>query len=240
MNKKSLLLAALFLFSSISLFAHALWIQTAGTAIKGQKHLVEILWAEDGKNEQIPIGKWFSDMEHFTLFVTGPDGTRQQLPVTADKDHYAAYFTPDKDGVYILSIVHTAKDLGGVTKLEYNANAMVNVGKIAAGMVIPAIDNELKLTGDFKNSYQSGKTINLSYLFKNAPKEKIQVEVFAPSGWSKTFETDAKGSVEVPLLWSGRYAVEASYYAEDESGSYNDKSFKATRRCLTYIFDSKP
>lgn len=240
MNKKSLLLIALFTLGSIRLFAHALWIKTAGTATKGQQHLVEIIWAEDGKNEQMPVGKWFSDMEDFTLLATSPDGTRQQIPVTANKDRYTAYFTPDTDGIYMLSITHTAKDLGGTTKLEYNAMAIVNVGEITSAMEIPTIDNELKLTGDFKNSYPSGKAISLSYLFKDTQKEKTQVEVFSPSGWNKTFETDAKGNVEIPLLWSGHYGVEASYYAEDEAGSYNDKPFKATWRCVTYSFDSTP
>ena len=237
MNKKTLLLIALLTFGSIHLFGHALWIQTAGTAVKGQKHSVEILWAEDGKNELMPVDKWFSDMKDFTLLLTSPDGTKQQIPVTAGEDRYTAYFTPDKDGVYVLSIAHTAKDLGGDTKLEYNAMAIVNVGKTAA---IPSIDNEVKLTGDFKNSYKTGKTISLSYLYKNAPKEKIEVEVFAPSGWNRTFETDAKGSIQLPLLWSGHYTVEASYYTEDESGSYNGKSFKSVWRCVTYTFDSKP
>lgn len=228
----------LFTFGSIGLFAHALWIQTAAIAVKGQKHVVEILWSEDGKNELMPIDKWFSDMKDFTLFLTGPDGTKQQIHVTAGKDRYTAYFTPDKDGVYVLSIAHTAKDFGDA-RLDYNAEATVTVGKVSAGIGIPSIDNELKLTGDFRNSYKKGKIISLTYLLKNVPKEKIQVEVFAPGGWSKTFETDADGSIELPLLWSGRYAVEAVYYVEDEPGSFNDKAYKATRRCLTYIFDSR-
>lgn len=238
MNKKSLLLTALFTCYSISLFAHGLWIQTAGTAVKGEKHPVEILWAEDGKNELMPISKWFSDMKDFTLFVTSPDGTKRQMPVTAAEDRYTADFTPDHDGIYILSIVHTAKDFGDA-RLEYNAEAMVTVGKVAASSAIPAIDNELRLTGDFKNTYRQGKTVSLSYLFKNAPKEKIEVAVFAPNGWNKTFETDAKGSIQLPLLWSGHYAVEARYYAEDEGGDLNGKSYKATWRCITYTFDSK-
>lgn len=229
---------ALFTFGSISLFAHALWIQTAGTSVKGQKHAVEILWAEDGKNELMPVDKWFSDMKDFTLYLTGPDGTRQQIPVTAAEDRYTAYFTPDKDGVYILSIAHTAKNSGDA-RLDYNAEAMVIVGKASAGIAIPSIDNELKLTGDFKNSYKKGKTISLTYLFKNAPKKKIAVEVFAPSGWSRTFETDANGTIELPLLWAGHYAVEAVYYAADEAETFNDKTFKAVRRCMTYTFDSR-
>lgn len=179
-------------------------------------------------------------MKDFTLFLTSPNGSKQQLTVTSGADRYTTDFTPDQNGVYVLSIVHTAKNLGGDTKLEYNAEATVTVGKITNNAAIPAIDNELKLTGSFKNSYKKGKNIQLSFLLKNAPKEKIQIEVFAPSGWSKTFATDANGSIELPLLWSGHYAVEAVYYADDEQGTYNDKPFKAVRHCLTYTFDSNP
>ncbi len=240
MNKKTLFLITLFTFGSISLFAHALWIQTAGAATKGQKHKVEIYWAEDGQNERLQIDKWFSDMKNFILFVTTPDGTKQQISVTSDSDHYIGYFTPEKEGVYILSVTHTAKDFGGgAAKLQYNATAAVNVGK-AAARAVPAIDNELKLTGDFKNTYQQGKTISFNYLFKNAPREKVEVEVFAPSGWSKTFQTDTKGCIKLPLIWSGQYAVEARYYAEDEGGDFNGISYKTTWRCTTYTFDSKP
>lgn len=238
MNKKSLLLIAFFSLGSMSLSAHALWIKTSGTAIKGQKHLVEIVWAEDGHSEQMPVDKWFSDMKDFELFVTGPDGTRRQIEVTADKDRYTGYFTPGQDGGYVLGITHTAKDLGGTAKLEYNAMALVNVGRSSGRKSIPAIDNELRLTGDYRNSYKTGQTINFSYLFKNAPREKIKVEVFSPSGWNRTFETDAEGNIELPLLWNGHYAVEANYFSEDESGTFNDKPFKATWRCVTYAFDS--
>ncbi len=236
MKRILIVLSVLSFLAAGSLSAHALWIETFGPAKKGEKQTVKVFWGEFGDNQHDPADKWFSDMSDFRLFITSPDGKKTQLATTAGADHYLAEFTPEEEGVYLLTVSHEAKDLGGTTRLQYNSVAAVKIGKSGKGNQPGFNEAQLKIWADASKSYKVNKPLSLDVLLKGEHAEKVHVEVFSPSGWKRDFQSDGKGNVVFSPIWAGRYQAEASVYSE-EAGEHNGKPYKAVRRVGTYTFD---
>src|SRR5690349_17315106 len=130
MNKlKLLLLLIFFSIGTVQLHAHALWIETASTGKKGQAQDVKVFYGEYASKELEETGKWYSDVKDFTLWLTVPGKEKVQLNTTAGTNFFSASFTPEEDGIYLLTVSHEAKDLGGATKYEFSSVAAVAVGK---------------------------------------------------------------------------------------------------------------
>ena len=231
------IIVVLLAFSVHHLLAHALWIETFGSARKGEKQTVKVFWGEFDENEHDPVDKWFSDMADFKLFITGPDGKKTPLAVTAQPDHYLAEFTPEEEGVYLLTVTHDARDLGGTTKLQYNSVAALKIGKSGKANQPDLNDGQLKIWADASKPYKVDKPLSMDVRLKGRPAGKAHVEVFSPSGWKKSFQSDDKGNVTFSPIWAGRYQAEASVYSGEESGEHNGKPHKAVRRVVTYTFD---
>ena len=237
MKRNFLITAVLFIFSVHHLLAHALWIETFGPARKGEKQVVKVFWGEFDENQRDPVDKWFSDMADFKLFVVSPGGKKTPLTATAQADHYLAGFTPDEEGIYLLTISHDAKDLGGTTKLQYNSVATVKIGKSVKGNQAGFNEGQLKIWADASKPGKVNRPLSLEVLLKGTPAENVHVEVFSPSGWKKSFQSDSKGNVTFSPIWAGRYQAEASLYSGEEAGEHHGKPHKAVRRVVTYTFD---
>lgn len=237
MKRIPIILFALFFLNAGNLLAHALWIETYGPAQKGVKQTVKVFWGEFEENEHDPVDKWFSDIRDFKLFVTGPDGKKAPLATVQQADHFLAEFTPEEEGVYLFTISHDARDLGGTTKLQYNSVAVIKIGKSAKGNEAGFNTDQLRIWSDAATSYKLNRPVSLDIFQKGIQAEKVHVSVFSPSGWKKDFQTDANGNVTFSPLWPGRYQAEASSYSGEEAGEHNGKAHKAVRRTATYTFD---
>ncbi|MCF0070196.1 DUF4198 domain-containing protein [Dyadobacter sp. CY261] len=235
MFKKQLIIIAFLLCCSAQLFAHALWIQTASKGKAGQKQAVKIIYAEPGDKPE-ELGEWYSDVKDFELWLVAPDHKRTKLATIAADDHFAAEFTPDQQGVYTLSVGHTAKELGGTTVYQFNASALVSVGKADAGNSSAANTNELHIFADPLKAHKVNSPLDLRGLFKNNGSEKLYVTIAAPSGWSKQISTDEKGLAEFVPLWPGIYFIEVSKSWKD-SGTHNGKEYKAFWRSATTLVE---
>lgn len=235
MFKKQLFIAAFLLCCSAQLFAHALWIQTAPKGKAGQKQAVKIIYAESGDKPE-KLGEWYSDVKDFELWLTAPDQKRTKLATVAADDHFTAEFTPDQQGVYTLSVGHTSKDLGGTTVYQFNASALVTVGKADTGNNPGANTNELNVFADPGKTNKVNSPLNLRSLFKNNGNEKLYITVASPSGWSKQISTDEKGLAEFVPLWPGTYYIEASK-SWKEAGNLNGKEYKAFWRSATLLVE---
>lgn len=236
MKRILIILSVLSFITAGSLSAHALWIETFGSAKKGEKQTVKVFWGEFGDNQHDAADKWFSDMSDFKLFITSPDGKKTQLATTAGTDHHLAEFTPEEDGVYLLTVSHEPKDLGGTTRLQYNSVATVNIGKSGKGNQPGFNEGQLKIWADASKLYKVNKPLSLDVLLKGEQAEKVHVEIFSPSGWKRDLRSDSKGNVVFSPIWAGRYQAEAAVFSE-EAGEHNGKPYKAVRRVGTYTFD---
>ncbi|QRR01293.1 DUF4198 domain-containing protein [Dyadobacter sandarakinus] len=236
MNARKLVLSMLALVATLSnLQAHALWIQTAPAGSAGKAQQIKITYAEPGENPE-KLGEWYSDVKEFELWLTRPDGKKEKLTTIAGEDHFTSQFTPQQEGVYTLSVGHSAKELGGKTIYQFNASALVRVGKSTAGNEAALNNNDLSIFADAAKSYQVQKPLRLTTVYKSTPGGKASLNVSSPSGWSRQIETDENGMAEFTPLWPGTYYIEASK-SWKESGTHNGKEYNGIWRAATLLVD---
>jgi hypothetical protein len=233
MLKKLIFIATIMIFSAANLFAHALWIETNTTGKAGQKQTIKIVYAEpDEKPEK--LADWFSDVKEFELWLTTPDKQKVKLPVTADEDHFTSEFTPEKDGVYTLSISKAARELGGSTIYQFNAGAIVKVGKSLSGNEAAFNGNEISVFADAGKAFKVNQPAQLTTILKGKPTEKLHLSVSSPSGWNRNVTSGANGVAEFTPIWPGTYKLEASA-TEKAEGDHFGKPYKSIWRCATLL-----
>lgn len=212
MNKlKTLALSLILMFSVNQLFAHALYIKTVANGKKGTAQEVKIFYGEPGENNPEKLADWWSDTKEFSLWLINPQGEKEQLKVTPKEDHFVTSFTPAADGVYTLSISHTVKQIAGKKQYQFNAAALVSVGKANTGNTALANKAELGVFVDALAALKKGKEISLSSHFKAQPAADVYVSVFSPTGWMKQVKTGADGKTVFVPEWTGSYILEAGH-----------------------------
>ncbi|TCC98258.1 DUF4198 domain-containing protein [Pedobacter psychroterrae] len=234
--KKTIFIMLGLLFSVSSLFAHALWIETAATGKVGQKQTVKVFYGEYADLGRDSVSTWYSDVKEFTLWLVGPDQKKTQLAVTQGLNYFEASFIPAQNGSYTVMVSHEAKELGGTTKYHFLSSASVSVGKSAA--VVSQNTNALRLHVDDVSSLKLKQPIKMTALLKDVAAGKKAVTVFSPTGWSKEFYTDENGAFEFTPLWPGRYVVEVSDM-DKTPGQHHGKDYKATWKGATYSLELK-
>lgn len=199
--------------------AHALWIESSPIAAKNKAHQVKIFYGEYATNEIESIDKWYSDVKDFKIILTGPSNKQIELSKSISGDHFESTFTPTEDGMYTLSVVHVAKDLGGTTKYEFSSTALVSVGDTNAALLnLPfCIQVQPKV-------HENGQMIEAVVLQDGKPVPDADLLVMSQEGWSKTFKADANGKVSFPAIWKGIYVLEAAVN-KAESGQWHNKSY---------------
>lgn len=232
---RSLLLALLLTLGTSQLFAHALWIETASTGKAGQPQQVKVYYGEYVSNERDETAKWYSDVKDFTLWLTAPGKEKIKLSTTPGSNFYAASFTPDGDGLYVLTVSHEAKELGGTTKYEFLSTAIVSVGKPAAidHSSIPASLTAYTLEA---KKYKVNAPVQLKAVLNGKPLVQKKVSVFSPEGWSKEMTTDENGVITFNPIWPGRYVLEVSTH-EKNSGDHHGKAYTAAWQGATSSFE---
>lgn len=235
-NLKSLLLLLIFLsVGAVELQAHALWIETASTAKKGHAQSVKVFYGEYATKELEEIGKWYSDVKDFTLWLTVPGKEKVKLSTVAGTNFYSASFTPDEDGIYLLTVSHEAKDLGGTTKYEFSSVAAVAVGKSNA-VDHASIPNSINVAANEAKNYKVNSPVQLKAVLNGQPVANKPVSIFSPEGWSKEFTTDDNGSISFTPQWPGRYVLELSNF-EKVNGEHNGQSYTAAWQGATSSFE---
>lgn len=232
---KSLLLALLFTLGTSQLFAHALWIETATTGKAGQAQQVKVYYGEYATNEREETDKWYSDVKEFTLWLTAPGKEKIKLNTTPGSNFYSATFTPEGDGQYVLTVSHEAKELGGTTKYEFIATALVSVGKAATidHSVIPVA---VKVHPTEAKIYKANAPVQVKATANGQPLANTAVSVFSPEGWSKEITTDEKGMITFSPIWPGRYVLEVAA-REKKDGIHHGKTYNAAWQGATYSFE---
>lgn len=229
----SLVLGCFALISQV--YAHALWIETNAVGKAGQKQEVKVFYGEYVENNPDSVKNWYSDVKDFTLWVVGPDKQKQQLTCTAGVNSFAAEWTPEKDGVYYLTITHNTKDLGGTTLYQFDAGAIVKVG---AGNNELAPEADLSALIKAGNVHKVNKPLEITGLVKAKPEEKLRIEIVAPTGWKRELTTDTKGVASFVPEWPGKYMIEVTRF-EKVAGVHYEKKYDAIWRGATLCVEVK-
>lgn len=232
---KSILVAVCMFLGMPAIFAHALWIEAKTQGKVGQAEEVKIYYGEYASNEREEVGKWYSDVKEFTLWLSAPGKEKVKLSTIAGINFFSAKFTPEKEGLYVLTVSHEAKELGGKTKYVFSSIATVNVGKTNAvdQNVLP---NTLKVAVNEAKVYKVNTPVNLKAVLDGKPLANKHVSVFTPEGWSKEFTTDENGAIAFKPIWPGRYVLEVSNY-EKVSGEHNGQKYEAAWQGATSSFE---
>lgn len=234
-NFKSILFTLLLIATTSQLFAHALWIETKSVGKIGASQEVKMFYGEYVANERDSVTKWYSDVKDFSLWLTAPGKEKIKLNTTPGTNFYSASFTPESDGVYVLTVVHEAKELGGTTKYEFSSLATVSVGKanaIEAGL----ISNPLHASAVEAKFYKTNSPVKIKASLDGKALAAKNITVFSPEGWSKEYKTDENGMIEFSPLWAGRYVIEVSNYQE-VGGEHHGKNYTAAWQGATSSFE---
>lgn len=226
---KNTLATIAFLFIALgNLYAHNMWIETSGTGKLGKEQSVKVYLGGYGENERDSTSKWFGNTKEFTLWITEPNGTKKQLTTKAAAICFEATFTPDKEGVYTVSLSHELAELFGTTKYVYYSVSQVRVGASTAGQNNVTI-NDLNI--QVANAVAK-KPVAVTVQYKGKNAENTWASVGAPTGWAKAL--DAKtGTGTFDALWEGLYVVEASY-KEKAEGTLAGKEYKTISHTATF------
>lgn len=225
---KKIFLLPILLVSSLSLWAHALYIDTKPVAQKGKPHEVKVYYGEyaDGKPEE--LSHWYSDVKQFTLWLLTPDGKKVQLKTDSATDYFIASFTPEQEGAYQLVISHSAKDLGKTTMYQWNTHAIVTVGKTGALQPGNALAFTLENDG-------SSKSVKVTPTFNGQSCDKCEITIISPTGWTKELSLSG-GSASFKPESKGKYLVEVTRM-DKETGEHHGKTYDGIWRCATMLID---
>lgn len=223
----------LLMWSISSVFAHALWIETASTGKKGQAQEVKVFFGEYEGGKPDPAKKWFSNLATFSLLLTTPDGSSKVLKASPDELCYKTSFTPTQDGSYKLSIVHEVKDIYENAKIEYYAFANVAIGQGAkVNAKFPA--NALFTFSPLQPVLQSGEAVAHSVVYNKQPFAGKKIAVIDPEKKKQEIETDSKGQFVFKPAQKGNYFLEA--FAEDKTpGKLGEKHYEKVWHVSTYF-----
>lgn len=230
---KKIFLSMAMLMLSVSIYAHALWIETNATGKKGQVQEVKVFYGEYAEFSPEKVKDWYSNVKEFELWLVSPDGQKTRLTTSPQEDHYTASFTPGKDGVYTLQVSHSAKDLGRTTIYQFNTSATVTVGKNEASDIK---NNSNPLKFQLKNG-KVNEPVTIQGFYKDAASDKMSVTVFSPKGWTKQIE-GKNGVAEFVPEWKGKYMIEISR-SDEEKGEHYGKEYTGIWRCATYLVEIK-
>ena len=231
--KTTFLSLAFTVLSTCSLFAHNMWIETTTTGKQGKSQSVKVFLGGYGENERDSTKNWFSNTKEFTIWLIEPNGTKKQLTTKAEAIYFESSFTPDKEGVYTLSIGHEVAEVYGTTRYYYVATAQVKVGASTLGQTNLSAATDLCI--QTSKVPTTPKPATLKFTYKGKDLDKTRASVGSPAGWAKAFET-SNGTITFDALWSGLYIAEA-FYTEDQAGSLNGKDYKKTMFVGTYGFE---
>ncbi|PST83347.1 nickel transport complex protein, NikM subunit, transmembrane [Pedobacter yulinensis] len=224
--KKPVLFILLLMFGCVQAFAHALWIETKTRGTKGQKQDVKVFFGEYADNERDSTAKWFSNLRSFELALTGPDGKRVILPTTQETGFYSASFTPEKDGLYTLSIVHEVADVYNAGKLQYYALADVQVGTKAGKHSCTAPFDITGLAGA-----KAGKDAKLALHFDKKPLAAHPITLVAPGAKPVEIKTGTNGEAAWKPV-AGAHFLEA-VREEKKAGTHQGKPYETIWHMVT-------
>lgn len=230
---RNLLFILLLVAGAPKLFAHALWLDTKATAVKGKSHEISIYFGEFSDNDITKSKEWFSDLKDFTLVLISPSKKETILTTKALETKYQAYFSPDEEGVYTVILHHKVKDVYGTMVLDYNSSASIVVGNKTSGNNASQNKNSIAVFCENFDMAKSNAKINLLALYEGLPAKEQKVKVIAPNGWEKELWTNTNGEISFTPLWSGNYMIEFAY-TEKTSGDHNGKKYDEIWKMATY------
>ena len=224
------------LFLSKSAFAHYLWIETAATGKQNQKQEVRVYFGEYayGVIEEVN-GDAFKGVSDFKLWLVDPSGKKIQLNTAAKDDHFAAAFTPTKQGAYLVFVENRTIDVldyteydFGIFKPEYQAFQQIKVEtekplaveKFSEGLLIKEIAN-------------TAEAVKLQVFYKGKPLVAGEATLSMNDLWTKKLTTDKDGYLNFKKPFETKYILEVTHN-EKVPGKFKGVAYEFVWHCATF------
>ena len=237
MKKIITLTLLFFLFSTKSIWAHALWIETKPTGAIGTEQLIKIYYGEYSYNVIEAIDSdAFNKVNNYTIWLISPDGKKESLKPKAHGSFYQVSYTPTQNGVYTIELNNNQIDVidytqydFGIFKTHYHSTTMFTVGTNPSetkasnpkGLVIqnlPTSSDSLKIRIEYKGE-----------ILKNG-----EVTISIADQWSKKVYTNENGETLLHLPWAVKYFIEVTK-KEEVPGNYKGDDYSFIWHCATQM-----
>jgi len=224
----SLALALILTFFGSSVFAHAIWIESSPTGVKGKQQTVRVYYGEYEHAQIEKTTDWYSDLSQLEVYLVQPDQSRVKLSLTDKGEWLEASFIPATEGTYTIYTSHVAKDLWEEKRFQFSSSVAVQVGK---SQNQPASISAYCLSAAAQQ-YIRGNNVAIVLNKKGSPLTDKEVTIMAPQGWVKKLTTDTQGNLNFDAGFAGIYIIEYGQN-EDEPGNWNGNSYKETWQTVT-------
>lgn len=159
------------------------------------------------------------------------------LPLTPEKDHFAASVTPSMGKIAYLSaiddespVVDLSKHRIGIVRPIFSATAVLPGSDAALSLRTPG--PALQLLPAAATNLRTGQEVSFKIMLNGAPvAQKATVYINAPNGWAWEGEV-ADGSVAFTPLWPGQYVADV-VVLEEVPGEFKGKTYEAIRHRAT-------
>lgn len=229
MIKKGITLL-LFLLTTISTWAHTVWIQAPTKAKIGVPQEIKVFFGEYTWEKPTATAKWFSDIRDYKLMVNAPDGSTTVIEEKRqDSFFYAANFVPTQEGTYTFWLEHEVKGIHKAKKLTYTSaaimevsdkkNSSVTLGKAPYQLFIP-------------NAKKYKKII---YLVDGQPAADQVLEIIQEGNKEAlTVKTNHKGELQFPRKWKGNFLIEIPDSKKVEQGTHHGQPYDFDYKVFSY------
>lgn len=215
------------LFTS-SVFAHAIWIESSPSGIKGKQQIVKIYYGEYEHAQIEKISDWYADLNQLEVYIVLPDQSRTKISLTNKGEYLGGSFVPATEGTYTIYTSHIAKELWEEKRFQFNSSVVVQVGK---NQNSSAIASPYQLATSAA-AYSKASTITVTLSKQGNVLADKEITIMAPDGWVRKIKTDTKGNAVFKASITGKYIIEFGENVE-ETGKWNDKPYKETWQTVT-------
>lgn len=212
-----------------------MWIETNPSGSVNEEHEINVFFGEFSHDVREDAGEEsFDKVKKFELWITDQHGEKTILEAVPNGNHYTASFVPTNEGVYTvvlnndkIEVLDFSKYDFGIFKTHYHASAKIQIGK-EAGETSDSNDQGIAIN----NLSNDAKSVQLEVTYQGKAMSESEITVFLPQGWTKTLETDEKGTVAFELPWESTYLIEVAT-KEEIPGTYEGKEYEFIYHCAT-------
>jgi uncharacterized GH25 family protein len=213
--KTTLFAAAVLGATAMNVHAHGLWIEPT-------KNGVSIHYGEVGNAEKEPKEK----LAPFAGSLTVKDASGQTVQADLRED---GFYATTKGAV---TAAIPAGPIYGEGEGATRYQAWLRYAPVWGKAAEPAADFPVDVVP------VAGKRAVFAVYKDSKPAAGAWVEVTAPNGWTKWFEADSTGRVEIQAPWSGLYVIQAEH--ENKAGGVQDGKAYAKNHQSVYLSIRKP
>lgn len=238
MKTKNIIFFLLFI-SSLPSFASAYWIDVKGSGKINEPVNIELCY---GSMDEFGIrrrdtGKELQLAGDFIISVINPQGVKENLKLTLQKDSWLAVFIPKKEGQYHIMgfndkhpvVDRSASGGENVLPIDY-LNSDYYVGKQTNS------DFKSYQTLDLSVKNENGKVFVKAFLNGKPSEKGTKLRVFNPENWEKELVLDQNGEAFFYPTMKGVYIIRQDW-KENSSGTYLQINYTNKRhRCNYYLF----